>query len=242
MSGYVGVTYDVTDYINFDSDNTLVVRVDATQYEGWFYEGAGIYRHVWLNQHNNLYIPESGLYVVPKVKGKNAIVTIETTVENKNLNASQSTVYSYITDKNGKIIGTTSEQKAVLPVNGNATVKQQITINNAHLWNLDDPYLYRAIAVVKQNGQIINQSKSTFGVRTIAFDAKKGLFLNGKHLKIQGTNNHQDHAGIGSALPDYMQFYRIKLLKKWGRMHTEPATMLLLQNCFKLVTALECWF
>jgi len=238
MSGYVGATYDVTDFINFDSDNTLVVRVDATQYEGWFYEGAGIYRHVWLNQHNNLHIPEGGLYVVPELKGKNASVTIETTIENKNLDASQCTVYSYITDRNGKILGTTSEQKVALPVNGNATIKQKLTINNAHLWNLNDPYLYRAIAVVKQDGVIVNQNKSTFGVRTIAFDAKKGFFLNGKHLKIQGTNNHQDHAGIGSALPDYMQFYRIQLLKKMGSnayrtSHNAP-TPELLQACDSL--------
>jgi len=147
-------------------------------------------------------------------------------------------VYSYITDRNGKILGTTSEQKVALPVNGNATIKQKLTINNAHLWNLNDPYLYRAIAVVKQNGVIVNQNKSTFGVRTIAFDAKKGFFLNGKHLKIQGTNNHQDHAGIGSALPDYMQFYRIKLLKKMGSnayrtSHNAP-TPELLQACDSL--------
>ena len=54
------------------------------------------------------------------------------------------------------------------------------------------------------------------GIRTIKFDAKKGFFLNGKHIKIKGTNNHQDHAGIGSALPDYLQYYRIKKLKEFG--------------------------
>ena len=58
ISGYIGVSYDVTDFIRFDRENVLVVRVDATQYEGWFYEGAGIYRHVWLNQYDNLHIPD----------------------------------------------------------------------------------------------------------------------------------------------------------------------------------------
>ena len=56
ISGYIGVAYDITDFIKFDHDNVLVVRVDATQYEGWFYEGAGIYRHVWLNQYDNIHI------------------------------------------------------------------------------------------------------------------------------------------------------------------------------------------
>jgi beta-galactosidase len=238
MSGYVGKSYDVTDYINFDKENILVVRVDATQYEGWFYEGAGIYRHVWLNQYNNLHIPEDGLYVVPEVKGKNVEVNIETTVENKNLNASQCVVYSYITDRNGKILAKTGEQKLSLPLNGKATIKQKLTLNNPRLWSLEDPYLYRTVSVIKQGGQIVDQAKSKFGVRTMRFDANEGFFLNGKHIKIQGTNNHQDHAGIGSALPDYMQYYRIKLLKKMGSnayrtSHNAP-TPELLEACDSL--------
>ena len=85
FSGYVGNSYDVSDYINFEGDNVIVVRVDATQYEGWFYEGAGIYRHVWLNITDKIFIPKDGVFVHSKVKGKNATVTIETTVQNKNL-------------------------------------------------------------------------------------------------------------------------------------------------------------
>ncbi len=238
FSGYVGNSYDITDYMNFDSENVIVVRVDATQYEGWFYEGAGIYRHVWLNIHNHLHIPEDGLYVYTDLKGKNAAVTIETTIENKNLNPTQSIVYSYITDRNGKIIAKTGEQKLSLKGNEKSTIKQKIAVKNAHLWSLEDPYLYRAIAVVKVNGKIVDQNKTTFGIRTIKFDAQEGFFLNGKHLKIQGTNNHQDHAGIGSALPDYMQYYRIKLLKEMGSnayrtSHNAP-TPELLQACDSL--------
>ncbi|WP_395064195.1 beta-galactosidase GalA [Flavobacterium sp.] len=237
-SGYVGKSYDVTDYINFDKENILVVRVDATQYEGWFYEGAGIYRHVWLNQFNNLHIPEGGLYVVPEVKGKNADINIETTVENKNLKPSQCIVYSYITDRNGKILAKTSEKKMSLSVNERAIIKQNLSLNKARLWSLEDPYLYRVVSVVKENNQIVDKIKSTFGVRTIKFDATSGFFLNGKHIKIQGTNIHQDHAGIGSALPDYMNYYRIKLLKKMGSnayrtSHNAP-TPELLQACDSL--------
>ncbi len=237
-SGYVGKSYDVTDYINFDKENILVVRVDATQYEGWFYEGAGIYRHVWLNQFNNLHIPEGGLYVVPEVKGKNAYISIETTVENKNLKPSQCIVYSYITDRNGKILAKTSEKKMFLSVNERAIIKQNLSLNKPRLWSLEDPYLYRVVSIVKENNQIVDKIKSTFGVRTIKFDATTGFFLNGKHIKIQGTNNHQDHAGIGSALPDYMHYYRIKLLKKMGSnayrtSHNAP-TPELLQACDSL--------
>lgn len=216
FSGYVGNSYDVTDYMNFDRDNVIVVRVDATQAEGWFYEGAGIYRHVWLNISNKLHIPEGGQFVHATVKGKNAEVTIETEVENKNLNAANCTVYSYITDNKGKQIAKTTEQKLSLSVNQTQNIKQKLTLGNANLWSLENPYLYKVVSVIKQGNEIIYKKKSNFGVKTVRFDAKEGFFLNGKHIKIQGTNNHQDHAGIGSALPDYMQFYRIKLLKELG--------------------------
>jgi beta-galactosidase len=216
FSGYVGYSYDVTDYINFEAENVLVVRVDATQAEGWFYEGAGIYRHVWLNVTDKVFIPEDGLFVHADVKGKNAIVSVETTVQNNNLQTSNVSVYSYITDRNGKVLAKTSAQKIALGIHKNTTVKQKLNLNNARLWSLDDPYLYRIISVVKSGNQIVHQTKKRFGIKTVKFDANKGFFLNGKKIKIQGTNNHQDHAGIGSALPDYMQYYRIKLLKEMG--------------------------
>ncbi|MBF6640562.1 DUF4982 domain-containing protein [Flavobacterium sp. J49] len=216
FSGYVGNSYDVTDYINFEGENVLVVRVDATQYEGWFYEGAGIYRHVWLNITDKVFIPNDGVFVHAEVKGKNATVSIETTIQNNNLQTLNGSVYSYITDRNGKVLGKTAEQKITLGIRKDVTVKQKLNLNNARLWSLEDPYLYRVISVVKSGNQIAHQTKTRFGIKTVKFDANKGFFLNGKHLKIQGTNNHQDHAGIGSALPDYMQYYRVKLLKEMG--------------------------
>ncbi|MEK8180524.1 beta-galactosidase GalA [Flavobacterium buctense] len=216
FSGYVGNSYDVTDYINFEGENVMVVRVDATQYEGWFYEGAGIYRHVWLNITEKVFIPSDGVFVHAEVKGKNAIVNIETTVQNNNLQTSNGSVYCYITDRNGKVLAKTSEQKIALGVHKNTSVKQKINLSNARLWSLEDPYLYRVISVVKSGNQIVHQTKTRFGIKTVKFDANKGFFLNGKHLKIQGTNNHQDHAGIGSALSDYLQYYRVKLLKEMG--------------------------
>jgi beta-galactosidase len=238
FSGYVGNSYDVSNYIHFEGDNVLVVRVDATQYEGWFYEGAGIYRHVWLNITDKIFIPQDGVFVHSEIKGKNAIVTIETTVQNNNLKTTGGLVYAYITDRNGKVIAKTAEQKITLGTHKDITVKQKINLNNVRLWSLEDPYLYKVISVVKSDNQIVHQTKTRFGVKTVKFDAKEGFFLNGNHLKIQGTNNHQDHAGIGSALPDYMQYYRIKLLKEMGSnayraSHNAP-TPELLEACDSL--------
>lgn len=214
-SGYVGVAYDITDYINYDKENSMVVRVDATQYEGWFYEGAGIYRHVWLNQYNNLHIAHDGVFAYATVKGNRASVQIETEIENKNLSLANATVSSYITDRKGKKLVQSPEQPITLNVNGKSTVKHSLNLTNPHLWSLEDPYLYRIFSVVRKNGKVIDSTRHRFGIRTIEVKPN-GLFLNGKLLKIKGTNNHQDHAGVGSALPDYLQYYRIRLLKDLG--------------------------
>lgn len=238
FSGYVGNAYDVSDYINFDGDNVIVVRVDATQYEGWFYEGAGIYRHAWLNITDKIFIPNDGIFVHSEVKGKNATVTTETTVQNNNLKNANCSVLSYITDRNGKILAKTSEEKLTLGIRKDITVKQKLNLTNVQLWDVDNPYLYKVVSVVKAGNQIVHQTKTRFGIKTVKFDAKEGFFLNGKSIKIQGTNNHQDHAGVGSALPDYLQYYRIKLLKEMGsnayRASHHAPTPELLEACDSL--------
>lgn len=238
FSGYVGNSYDVSDYINFEGDNVLVIRVDATQYEGWFYEGAGIYRHVWLHITDKIFIPEDGVFVYADLKDKKATVTVETTVQNNLLNQANAIVYSYITDRKGIVLAKTATQKIKLDSRNGQTIKQQVAIKNPELWSLENPYLYRVVSVLQSENQIVHQTKTRFGIKTVKFDAKEGFFLNGKPLKIQGTNNHQDHAGIGSALPDYMQYYRIKLLKEMGcnayrASHNAP-TPELLEACDSL--------
>ncbi|MFT3907969.1 MAG: beta-galactosidase GalA [Ferruginibacter sp.] len=236
-SGYVGASYDITDYLDFDKENILVVRVDATQYEGWFYEGAGIYRHVWLNQYNRVHLAENPVFVYTNVQGNNATVNIETSIENESLAASDVTVSAMITDRDGKLIGKTAEQNISLKINEKSTVKQKLTVNMPRLWSLEDPYLYRVIPIIKSAGKMIDTDKKRFGIRTITVSAK-GLFLNSKYVKIKGTNNHQDHAGVGSALPDYLQYYRIFLLKQMGsnayRTSHNPPTPELLDACDSL--------
>ena len=236
-SGYVGVSYDVTDYISYNKENILVVRVNATQYEGWFYEGAGIYRHVWLNQYANAHIAPDGVYAFSEQKGSMTSITVETTLENQGLSAAPLTVISYITDRSGKKLAISKEDAFQLPVNGRRAIKQYLLVKEARKWSLEDPYLYRIVSVVKQNGKVIDSVKQRFGIRTIEIKPN-GLFLNGTHVKIKGTNNHQDHAGVGSALPDYLQYYRIGLLKKMGsnayRTSHHAPTPELLEACDSL--------
>ncbi|MBN8701349.1 MAG: glycosyl hydrolase 53 family protein [Chitinophagales bacterium] len=236
-SGYVGASYDITHYLRYGQENTLVVRVDATQYEGWFYEGAGIYRHVWLNQYNPVHLDEHPAFVYTRVQNNTATVFIETSVLNESYAQATVAVSAIITDRDGKKIGETNATAVSLAVNETRTVKQSVKLSNPKLWSLEDPYLYRVIPVVRSGGTIIDSDKQRFGIRTI--DIKpNGVFLNGQYIKLKGTNNHQDHAGVGSALPDYLQYYRIFLLKQMGsnayRTSHNPPTKELLDACDSL--------
>ncbi|HKB44056.1 MAG TPA: beta galactosidase jelly roll domain-containing protein, partial [Chitinophagaceae bacterium] len=159
LSGYVGASYDITDYLNYDRENVLVVRVDASQYEGWFYEGAGIYRHVWLNQYNNVHIAQDGVFIYTNIQNNSATVNIETAIENQNLSPANCTVSSTITDRDGKLIGKTSDQSILLNVNESKTIKQKIAVTIPKFWSIENPYLYRVISVVKVNGKIVDEEK-----------------------------------------------------------------------------------
>lgn len=231
-SGYIGERYDVSDVVNEDGENVLVVRVDASQYEGWFYEGAGIYRHVWLNRTEDVYIPEGGLFYHHQVKNNKAEVQVEMRVQNKKSSSVSCTVQALITGRAGEPIARSKEEVLIMGAKGEALKKVMLTVAQPRRWDLDDPYLYRVTMLVRQNGKEIARETGRMGIRTLRMDPEQGFFLNERPLKLMGTNNHQDHAGVGIAVPDALQFYRIRLLKNMGcnayrASHHPPAPELL---------------
>ena len=236
-SGYLGQVYDITDVANYGANNVLVVRVDATQKEGWFYEGAGIYRHVWLNKYAPMHLVHDGIFVHAQVSSEAAKISVETAVKNEDNRKADLELEAQLLSREGSLLAkaTTTD----IPVASGAEVKvlQEINFRNPRLWNLDDPYLYRIRVLLKQNGQVIDQQTLRYGLRDIQVKTD-GVYLNGKHLKLQGVNCHQDHAGVGSALPDYLQYYRIGLLREMGvnayRASHNPPTPELLDACDSL--------
>jgi beta-galactosidase len=214
-SGYSGVTYDVTDYLIYDRDNVITVRVDATQYEGWFYEGAGIYRHVWLNTYNNLHFAANGLFVYSTNKNSTATIAVEATITNQQATAENCKLAVYILDRTGKPVAKTGAQPVALKGYETRMVKQQVILQHPILWSTEAPYLYRIIPVITQGNATIDSEVIRHGIRSIKIDAT-GLYVNGQYTKVKGVNCHQDHAGVGSALPDDLQYYRIQLLKAMG--------------------------
>ena len=233
FSGYAPVRYDITDLVAYGGVNVLVVRVDATEREGWFYEGAGIYRHVWLTKTASVHIAHDGIFVTTELQGSNAIVTVQTEVINDS-DAVQSCHVEWFLE--GK---TTSSSQMSLDPWTRQTVTQRLTLANAQPWSPDVPHLYNLLtAVVPPLGSPVDQVTTRFGVRSIRFDPDNGLILNGSRLELKGTCNHQDHAGLGAALPDAIQHYRVSRLKAMGsnayRTAHNPPTPELLDACDRL--------
>jgi beta-galactosidase len=238
LSGYNEFDFDVSDYLNYGGKNVLVVRADATLAEGWFYEGAGIYRHVWLIKTAPLHIPLYGTYVTTDVEKNSAFINISTKIFNRDEKINECNLISVILDDKGNEIGKSSSENLCLNNYEEKTISQKIKLENPHLWSLNDPYLYKVVQYIKSGENVIDNTETNIGVRTIKFDKDNGFFLNGERVEIKGTCNHQDHAGVGSALPDGLQYYRIEKLKEMGcnayRTSHNPPTPELLDACDKL--------
>ncbi|TAK14044.1 MAG: glycoside hydrolase family 2 protein [Acidobacteria bacterium] len=229
LSGYTPVRYDVTDFLNYGGRNVLVVRVDATENEGWFYEGAGIYRHVWVEKTAPLHVAHDGAFVTSDVHADgSATVKVQVEVVNEQDKAVTASVKAAISG---------SGPAQTLPLSlgpwETKTVTQRFTVAKPRLWSIDTPNLYTATVSIGDDSV-----DTTFGIRTIRFDADKGFFLNGQPVKVKGMCNHQDHAGVGAALPDALQDFRIRKLKEMGtnayRSSHNPPTPELLDACDRL--------
>ncbi len=124
------------------------------------------------------------------------------------------------------------ESGDVAPKNSVSEVSQELTVKNPHLWTLENPRLYKAVTTIECDGMECDNYETTFGIRTFVFDADKGFFLNGKHLKINGVCDHHDLGCLGSAVNKRALERQLEILKTMGcnairTSHNPPAPELL---------------
>jgi beta-galactosidase len=235
-SGYTPSNYDLTDVLRYGNEgkNVILVKVDASDYEGWWYEGGGIYRHVWIIKTNRLHVDRFGTYITtPSVSSEAASVSIKTTLKNEYKTVKKVTLVSKIVNNKGVVLHTETSLQAIEPFSS-TEIAQTAAIQKPLLWSPETPSLYKVQTEVIDEGNIVDTYETTFGVRTVDVN-KNGVFLNGKLYPIKGTCNHQDFAGIGVALPDKINWYKLKLLKEVGsnayRCSHHPPTPELLDMC-----------
>ncbi|MCU4163487.1 beta-galactosidase GalA [Carboxylicivirga caseinilyticus] len=234
-SGYQSFGYNITDLLNYGGENVVAVRADVTIEEGWYYEGAGIYRHVWLRKTSPLHVQKDGTFVYADIDADKANVTVKTEIENRGIDSSIFVVSQQVINAEGKVLAEAKSEENTLAAMAKGEVDLSMVVSNPHLWSLEDPYLHTVITQILVDGNVVDEYKTRTGFRTVYFDADKGFFLNGKHVKLKGTNNHQDHAGVGCAMPDELIRWRLQQLKNFGsnayRSSHNPATPELLSMC-----------
>ena len=244
QSGYTPFRLDISQAANFGGENLLAVFVDPRQFEGWWYEGGGIYRHVWLNIANPVHVapwgtfasadlPEPGPDGVPAP----AALHLQTRIANAETATAECEILSRVTDDQGHVVAEISGLTTV-PAGGETELAQQTVVDHPRLWSLETPLLYHLQTLVKVNGRTVDTVTTPFGIRTERFDKDQGFFLNGKPVKLQGTCNHQDFAGVGVAVSDSLEYWRVRQLKAMGgnawRMSHNPPNQELLDACDEL--------
>lgn len=234
-SGYTGFTCDITDFLREESENVIAVRVDARHSEGWFYEGGGIYRHVWLIEKPDCSLVPDGIFAsaIPDPEKRTATLHVRAEVRNELENDVPDTLICSVYAPDGSLCGQ-KEIDVIAEPFAVTTVRTEIDLTDVQLWELDSPRLYRLECMLASG----DSETVPFGMRSIEFTVDHGFFLNGKQTKIKGVCCHEDHAGLGMARPDGILEYRVKKLKEMGangyRCAHNPVSEELLSACDRL--------
>lgn len=217
-SAYTPFQIDITDRAHFGSrPNVLAVLVDADAWEGWWYEGAGIYRHVWLNIKNHVHIPQYGLSIrMEEIEENTWRVNLFTTICNQTEDDVEVRISTTLVDPDQELEVNINNEGVICEAGEESLVETEFTIEDPKVWDIDDPNIYDVITKVFIEDELVDSDQTVCGFRTIAMDSEKGFILNGRPVKLFGTCNHQDYGGVGVAVPDALHEYRIERLKAMG--------------------------
>ena len=223
--GYLGFDIDLSKLLKWGQPNEIAVKADTQNPSNsrWF-TGAGLYRDVNLIVTNkDLFFPRHPLFI--RTQG-NKEVNIKAEIINqqkvaKGQSAAKMPVGVRILDADGKVV---AEQKNDIHFNAKWRDREyelpSISLENAKLWSPDSPYLYTAeVTLYDSEGNIADQIKEPFGVRTIEIVPQKGLLVNGKKVLLKGYANHHTLGALGAAAYPRAIEKRLKLMKKFGMNH-----------------------
>ena len=249
--GYSSFRYDLTPFLLYgDSANVLAVRVDnSAQPNSRWYTGSGIYRNVWLVRTGKVHVDHWGIFVTTSnIQHHEASVNVEVKVKNTASIKQQVKVKVFILDTRGYI---EEEEERVVEIEKEPyTDNFHFLIPYPQLWSFDTPNLYQAKVEIYDENEMIDEYQTPFGFREFHFDAEKGFFLNGEHVKLHGVNNHHDLGALGAAFNVRAAERQLEILKKMGcnaiRMSHNPPAPELLDLCdrmgfFVMDEAFDMW-
>ncbi|MCI3923943.1 DUF4982 domain-containing protein [Paenibacillus sp. TRM 82003] len=237
--GYAGFEYNLSPYLNWEGDNVIAVRVDNNDQPNsrWF-TGSGIYRHTWLTATNKLHIPLWGVYVrTPVITDDYASVQVQTKYINQHIQMETMKLRSEIITPGGEIAAV---HESLLNIHAGKAgeITQSLQVAKPELWSVETPMLYILRTSLLQDGAVIDETETAFGIRQAEFDKDRGFLLNGKQMKINGVCVHHDGGSVGAAVPERLWERRLEILKEMGcngiRMSHNPPAPELLDLCDRM--------
>ena len=236
FTGYTPFEVDITDVAKYGEDNTLAVYVKTNEHEGWWYEGAGIYRHAYLIKTEPLAIDLYGIRVIPEYSSEEWKIVIKNTIrydffvpEKKKFR-----IRNEIFDAQGTLVAT-AETSGEAAHYGKAEVSCYTAVKAPRLWDVEDPYLYKCVTTVFDGEEEADRDEVRFGFRTVEMTPDKGMFLNGRHLLLKGVCGHEIFGLTGRAIPDNLCREKVLLIKEMGanalRMSHYPQSSALMDAC-----------
>lgn len=237
FTGYTPFEVDITDVVRYGEENVLAVYVEVSEHEGWWYEGAGIYRHVYLTKTAPLALDLYGIYASPECGEADAwCVSVENTVryDDATPTEKQVRVCSEILDAEGHLVAS-GETSGSVAAYGKTALRLSLTVEKPHLWDVDDPYLYTCRTTVSDGEVVTDRDEVRFGFRTVEMSAEHGLFLNGRHILLKGVCGHESFGLTGRACPDNIFREKVLTIKEMGanafRMSHYPQSPVLMDAC-----------
>ncbi len=239
--GYNSFRVDLTPYLKFGGDNRLAIRLDNPNSSSRWYPGAGIYRNVWLTKVSPVHIAQWGTFVRSRnISASSATVDITVQIENKTGSNQEIKVLTEVYSLDGQLrrikkVAAFPGSVATIAAKEKQQVENSVIIRNPLLWGpppSQKPNLYVAVTRLYQDGKIIDEYESRFGIRSLNFDPVKGLFVNNKPVRMQGVNQHHDLGALGAAFNTRAAERQLEILREMGcnairLAHNPPAPELL---------------
>jgi beta-galactosidase len=255
--GYSSFRLDLTPYLLAGAENVLAIRLFNPDNSSRWYPGSGLYRNVWLVKASPVHVGHWGTYVTtPEVSSEKATVDLKVTLDNQSTKAADvkvtTKIYGLHGDgaRTGEVVASFDAVNAKIAANGQSTIDAKTVISKPKLWTLLKPVRYMAITTIEQNGKEVDTYETSFGIRTIHFDADKGFLLNGEHVAINGVCNHHDLGALGTAFNLRAAERQLEIMKEMGvnalrTSHNMPAPELLdlcdRMGILVMDESFDCW-
>lgn len=254
--GYASWRVNLTPFVNFGADNVIAIRLDNPQASSRWYPGGGIYRNVWLVKTAPVHVAHWGTYVTtPEVNEKSADVKLNVNVDNTSDTEAKvmikNDIYLLKEDgSRGKLVASLSTSELNIAPRASATSEVQTTITSPVLWTLEKPRCYVVETRIEQDGAMVDEYETPFGIRTAAFTIDGGFFLNGQHVKLNGVCDHHDLGALGTAVNRRALQRQLEILRTMGvnaiRTSHNPPAPELLDLCDEMGflvmdEAFDCW-